>query len=672
MEIEVGFEMNGELIAEPTKLYQLQLTYRAEDNWRVVWTKNKLYSAFTFAKIDKDGAKRKARRKIRITLDPKTQLKGLSRHEIGAVETAWLRLELVKSSLTGQDENKDQHPIVPRIYGVKLGVDKTLGDVTYEQPMPGPRMAQLDFRPENRRLTRVMTRVAGRLAEDFPFYPFVEIEESNQSLYMQFDKPLPVGAYHGIHFRCRGEAFLPSDMGVEWEYLEDLGRGRTGWRRIKIRQTEDEGETLAYDLDRSGVLEFSLSKAPKVSSHGFWIRGRFTKPDDVPVEQLPTLPPVTHLMLNTTNALNLHTQRTERYSGLAVPNQTIQLQKKPIFIDEADSDRSIMPRVDVFDDLKVFVEEANGAIEEWLPAREGSLLTASKDDRVFVVDPVEATLTFGNGIRGRMLPAGSNNVVVDIYRVVPGTPGNVGPGEVELCEAYADSVEVSNLLPGTGGRDAETVDEIVRRAPSLLSSRDRAVTRADFEIIGKEASGEVARAACGNEVTEDGHVHVVILPRRREGEQIPDPFLSTGLRDHVSRYLKRRCLVNVEPVVRLASFMPIDVSLTLRLRPNANVLAARDQAESWAVRFLDPYEGGLDGEGWPFSGTLYSQDFARMVSDIPEVRHVVDVQLFDMSTAEPDASAGWESGEGDAEIILESHDLYVVRRIRVLTEEGVE
>ena len=40
-----------------------------------------------------------------------------------------------------------------------------------------------------------------------------------------------------------------------------------------------------------------------------------------------------------------------------------------------------------------------------------------------------------------------------------------------------------------------TPEEIVRRAPSILTSRDRAVTRADFEIIAMEASGEVARAA---------------------------------------------------------------------------------------------------------------------------------------------------------------------------------
>ena len=171
----------------------------------------------------------------------------------------------------------------------------------------------------------------------------------------------------------------------------------------------------------------------------------------------------------------------------------------------------------------------------------------------------------------------------------------------------------------------------------------------------------------------DGQVEVIILPGRREGEQVPDPFLAQGLRDHVQNYLKRRCLINVEPVVRLAKFMAVDVSVALRLRPNANVISVRESSTAWVHRFLDPYLGGLDREGWPFGGTLYAQDFARMVSELPEVRHVVDVQLYDMSAPEKARSApGWEEGQGVREIVLTQHDLFVVRRVRIKTEEADE
>ena len=122
--------------------------------------------------------------------------------------------------------------------------------------------------------------------------------------------------------------------------------------------------------------------------------------------------------------------------------------------------------------------------------------------------------------------------------------------------------------------------------------------------------------------------------------------------------------------LRLATFLPVDVSVTLRLRPNANQLVVREDAEYWVAAFLDPYVGGLDGEGWPFSGTLYAADFARMVTDIAEVRHVVEVQLYDMSGRER-SGPGWEEGEGAQELHLQSNDLFMVRRIRVRTEMGI-
>lgn len=668
LELEVGFEMNGELIEEPEKFYKLQLTYRAEDNWRVVWTEDKIFSAFTFADLDPDGAKRAARRKLRIELDPKTQLKGLARYEVGDVETTWLRIELIKSSLTGTDENKQQHPIALKIYSLRLGADKTIGGEYYEQPLPSPRMAQLDFREENQRLTRVVTRETGRLAEFFPFFPFVDIEEENLSLYLHFDKPLPVGNRHAIQFRCRGESYLPRDASVEWELLEDRGHGRTGWRRLAGFFDGSEGrERRAYDFAGSGALEFPLPELPAVPSDGFWLRGRFVLPPGMELSQVPALPPVTHVMLNTVDAASLFTLRTERYSGLGVPGQVIGLMRKPIFLHPGEGERPVFNRPELFDDIIVLVEADDGTKEPW--RRVDDMLSCSKDDKVFVVDPVEGTLTFGNGIRGRMLPAGSNNVIVDTYRQVPGAIGNVAPHKVVVGEGVTAQLDVTNLLPGTGGRDAETIEEIIRRAPSILTSRDRAVTRTDFEIIAREASGEVSRAACNGRMDADGQVEVVILPLRREGELIPDPFLAAGLRDHVASYLKRRCLVNVDPQVRLARFLPVDVSVELRMRPNANVLQVREQAEKWVRGFLDAYQGGLDREGWPFGGTLYAQDFARMVSELPEVRHVVDVRLFDVSAVEPNGPPGWEGAEGVSELILTAHDLFVVRRVRVRTEE---
>jgi hypothetical protein len=668
VEIEVGFEMNSELIEEPKDSYHLQLTYRAADTWRVLHAEDDRYAQFTWADLDPDGALEASRRKIRIFIDPREQLKGLFRAVISGVETCWLRVELSKAALTYQKDKKSAPvPISMKIFGVKLGVDGVIGRDVYEQPMPGVKTSTVEYRDKNRRLTRAITRSSGRLSEDYPFDTFIDIADDedtktgHSALYMRFDKPLPMGQRHAMSFRCRGETYLPDGLQVQWEMLEKSKRGRLGWGRLT------DSNDQPYMLNKTGQLEFAYADPKEAPEEGVWVRALYTTPENVSV---PALPPLSHLMLNTVDGVNLHEFRMEKFSGEGVPHQAVQLRRFPLFLHPEDDRESFFANPDLFPDIRVYVTETDGQKKEWKRAPGNSLMTCSKDDRVFIVDAVEGSLTFGNGIRGKMLPVGNYNVAVEVYHTVPGEDGNVAAGAVTMAEGFSDLVGVSNLLPASGGRNSESIEEIIRRAPSVLTSRDRAVTRLDFEIIAKEASGEVARAACDGRMSDDGVVPIVVLPHRRPGEQIPDPFLSIGLVDHVQRYLSTRCLVNVRPNVRLATFQEVDVLVKLRLRPNANFIQVRERAQDWVGRFLDPYDGGLDGKGWPFSGTLYAQDFGRMVSDLPEVRHVVDVQVFEVRKEGVELDyPGWEKGQGVDSLVLSEDDLFVLRHVRVVSEE---
>ena len=672
IELEVDFDLEGESVLEPEKDYKLQLTYRAEDNWRVVYDKKQTYAGFTFQTLDPQGAKKAGKRRIRIVINPATQLKGLARYKIGEVDTAWLRFELTKANLSHTKEDKTIAPISPRIHAIRLGADKTLGDGTYEQPLPNPSVAEVDHRQANQRLTRCLTRSSGRLNEEYPFFSFIDIEDEGLAVYLAFDKPLPKGENHALRFLCRGEAFLPDGLLVDWEMLQPDKRGRGRWTRLLSSSDEEEAKK-AYQFRGSGSLEFTLPEAPAEGKDGFWLRARFQLPKGFDAENVPGLPPLTHILLNSVDAVNLVQVSQEHYSGLGVPSQVIELNQAPIFLHSTASEKVTFPRPELFPDIRVLVDEGEEEPVEWHLQPDGSMLTAGKDDRVFVVDPVDGTLTFGNGIRGKMLPVGTHNVIVDCYHQVPGNAGNLGPDEITICEGYGERVEVNNLLPAIGGRDAESVQEIIRRAPSLLTTRDRAVTRQDFEVIASEASTEVARAACIGNIQADGSVEVAILPHRREGEVIPDPFMAGGLREHCERHLSRRCLINVQPKVRLATFLPVDVSVDLRLRPNANQIQIREAAQAWVANFLDAYDGGLDKDGWPFGGTLFAQDFARMVTDIPGVRHVVDVQLYNMSGGDENRRGpGWEEGEGLEELALRDHDLFALRKVRIRTEEAME
>jgi hypothetical protein len=420
-------------------------------------------------------------------------------------------------------------------------------------------------------------------------------------------------------------------------------------------------------LNRTGILDFTLDKPLKSPSEGTWLRAIFRMPNG---EEFPSLPPLTHLMLNTVEAVNLHSFRMEKFSGFGVPHQTVQLRHFPIYLAKIENEEENLLEDARFSDMRVYVVEDDGTRREWRRSPGNSMLTATKDDRVFTIDAVEGQITFGNGIRGRILPVGSYNLTVEIYHVIPGEMGNVSAGSVVVAEGFSDIVSAKNLLPATGGRDSETIGEIIRRAPSILTSRDRAVTRLDFEVIAKEASAEVARAACDGKLNSDGQIGIVVLPHTRDDERIPDPFLSAGLKEHVRRYLSRRCLVNVEPIVRLATFKEVDVSLTLRLRASANIISVREKAQVFVKKFLDPYEGGIEKEGWPFGGTLYAQDFGRIVSAISEIRHVTEVKLYGVEEGRDKEFPGWEKGQGSNVLTLDKEDLFIVRNVRIRSEDG--
>ena len=673
---------------------------------------------------------------------------------------------------------KDGIPIDFLVHSVDIGVGSSARVKLYEEELPGTKIAQIDFRPNNPRLSRVTTRSVGRTREIYPFVPFIDIETETQCLYLHFDKVIPKGQRHIVRFNTLGSCFLPKTLDVSWEMLVQTSKGRTSWEPLRVERS--------YRFHESGSLIFSLLETPNVGPEGMWVRGQFINSKKVEQElseenmktqelqstmledgsettviqrssahetslsqkqwetqeelqrallkKIPLLPPVSNILCNTVFGVNVHRQRTETYSGRGIPDQKIHLQQSPIYLHKLLPDE-VRQRLDQsqFVDIRVLVknettgeaspltqkgtsrkskrktvsnpfakrtqaEEKKVTFDEWTYVSDEEWLLCDKNSKVFTVNPVDGILTFGNGIHGQVLPVGKDNVIIDVYHTVPGNSGNVAPEQVVQCSSM---IPVTNLFAGYGGSDAESIDDIIQRAPSLLSERDRAITAQDFELIALAADTKVARAMCCpleqptedayNEeyaytpklIDEDGNVGVVILPVRHEEEGLPDPFLSSGLRQVVEDYVRERCLINIRPIVRLATFCSIDISLRIRLHSNTDIVSVRENVKRWLESFLDPYRGGFDQKGWPFKGTLYQQDISRMLAEIPEIRHLSDVELYDVSDKENHNVAAWDMASDvfgteeqgakgllpQSEIRLLAYDLFHLRRIRIYVED---
>ncbi|MEM6928859.1 MAG: hypothetical protein AAF602_18110, partial [Myxococcota bacterium] len=305
LELEVEFTLDSEPIEEPTTDYHFQLTYRSGSAWQVVHSDDSRYARFTFADLDPENGRTPGRRRITLALDPRKALKGLQRVELNGVETSWLALELTRADLSRTaDPQTPPKPISLVVHAVRMRVDGVTGKNQFEEPMPGLKVSTVEYRGANRRLSRAIVRSSGRLSEHHPFDTFVDIRDSlgsddepteHTALYLKLSQPLPVGRRHAITFRTRGETFLPDDLDIVWDALEDAGHGATRWRRLAAGDA-------AYTLARSGTLEFELAdpiQAPPAA--GVWLRALIRADGE-----LPPFPPLSHVMLNTVEAVNLH------------------------------------------------------------------------------------------------------------------------------------------------------------------------------------------------------------------------------------------------------------------------------------------------------------------------------------------------------------------------------
>ena len=156
------------------------------------------------------------------------------------------------------------------------------------------------------------------------------------------------------------------------------------------------------------------------------------------------------------------------------------------------------------------------------------------DDTVFVFDDVSARIRFGNGVTGRLpVPKDTTSVSVN-YQVGGGTAGNLGgllawsvveQAALEQAALKQPALNAWNVVPATGGRDAETLDSVRQRASQVLTSTARAITVADFEELATQTPGTTVARLCrgraASEVPEPvgaGGDHGV--PRSRRPEEI--------------------------------------------------------------------------------------------------------------------------------------------------------
>jgi len=320
----------------------------------------------------------------------------------------------------------------------------------------------------------------------------------------------------------------------------------------------------------------------------------------------------------------------------------------------------------------VEVSRPDGTFDRWTEV--ASFGDSAPTDPHFTLDELTGEVRFGPRLRHAsgeerqygLVPPRGHLIRFTRYGTGGGLGGNVPRGALQVPKSAADLSYVkwvTNLLPATGGQNAESLEAYKLRGPQLVRSREVAVTRADFEHHARAASPQIARVRCvtarptaAADVVHagPGYVRLLLVPAvatTDEHVRAGDLELPAGLRQQVGTYLAERCPVGIEVVPSTPEYRRVRVvaRLVTRAEPEGpsvdqerKLAAVRDDAQRRLFRFIHPVTGWSTGDGWPFGQTLTPGDVYPLLQAVPGVLYVsvvrfqeVDAQGKDLGLEQP-------------------------------------
>ncbi len=327
----------------------------------------------------------------------------------------------------------------------------------------------------------------------------------------------------------------------------------------------------------------------------------------------------------------------------------------------------------------LWLRESKAGWRQWWPV--SSLHACGPAQRGFVIDREHAQLRFGDGLNGRLPVLATDGAPNMRLRLLlgGGSGGAVGATSGETNWQGAGGVRASNLTESLGGLDAETLEQARQRCGAQLRVATRAITRADFESIALGTPGVALRrahAAIGRHprhpcVAVPGAVTVYIVPDAPredldsdlvESAFVPAPMPDSGVMAAVDARLQRARLVTTElfvsapryRAVRLRAFLRGDVD-----DPSALRSTVRERLQ----RFLDPLEGGTDGDGWPFGEPVRASVMLREVQAAVGKQVRVAMVAIGLDGDEPAESCG--------AVAIGPHDLVWLEELSLQLDRSV-
>ena len=247
------------------------------------------------------------------------------------------------------------------------------------------------------------------------------------------------------------------------------------------------------DFTRSGVVMFlppaDFHRSELEGKNAYWIRVVRVTPqtEDEIVENLPH---ITDVMLNAVQVSNIETRPAQEFFVEEItPGMTFYLGVNNIL--DADvwvnemgrhsRDRMQLMLAEEPDTTFAEYDIMGGITAFYKKWHEVTRLETSDDPRCYLLDRLQNTIIFGDGVN-TWVPSVTDNVAIRlVVRCCNGKAGNVGVDMITDSQGYIKFIgDISNPVKAFGGSNIEEVETALKRGASILSSRNRLVTMQDY------------------------------------------------------------------------------------------------------------------------------------------------------------------------------------------------
>lgn len=460
-------------------------------------------------------------------------------------------------------------------------------------------------------------------------YLFERIDENVMSFYLRFSKEFingPIGLYFDL---INEELFKNKNLKIHLSgfFKED--------KNIVEKNVQMEDNTNGFL--KSGGFYIGLDKAlEKIELFGQ--EGYFIKISILSSTNISNQVYLKGIYLNCIEAIQQETIKKE-YLETSIDNDEVRFYLKnrsiideEVYVDEKDF---ILEGQELNSEESIIQKDPFGIIKNyWVKwKRVNDFYMSSSLDRHYMIDKMNGFIIFGNGIHGKRPPLNDVNKIYVNYIFGGGKKGNVKANTITKMRKSIPFIDtVFNPINSYGGCDNEKLLESMDRKSALLKHRNRAITNEDYENLAKEASRNIWKVKCLENINskglrQNGYITMVIMPK----DGYEDSSLMKELCNNIKTYLLKRAPSIMMLKNRLNVIKPLIVNVSIRanllIDNMEDMILVKNESERKLNEFLNPVRGNYDKQGWNIGLIPHKSMFYSILTNVDKVINVYNLGI---------------------------------------------